>query len=338
MGGDGGQVIDRATMVRTKGWGLTKARNGGQYAASLGEMANYVQMVSEDRGLGYLERRRIKMTQCQLSQQQLKEPMVGCRLGNMYNKEALINALLNKTIPPSLAHLRALKDVKPLMVTWGAAGTTERRQGGDCALLAPEERHLACPVSGEDLDTGGARAVIIWTSGAVVSAKTLKEMKLKECPVTMKAFDLDKDIIPIVPDEEELKKLQERLPTRKKKALDSHKFDPMATAEVAPKHVGEEAAPKKADRREAFAFGPDRGKLVSQAKSLSQADDSVEPAAKKAKRDMTTRRPTHDTGVYKKLLFDGTVHDTRAGMTGDGFTGSRDGFGTPAFNRGSNIS
>merc|ERR1712086_987137 len=150
-------------------------------------------------------------------------------------------------------------------------------------------------------------------------------MKLKECPVTMKAFDLDKDIIPIVPDEEELKKLQERLPTRKKKALDSHKFDPMATAEVAPKHVGEEAAPKKADRREVFAFDPDGGKLVSQASSLSQADDSVEPAPKKAKRDMTTRKPTHDTAVYKTLLFDGTKHDTRAGMTGDGFTGSRDG-------------
>merc|ERR1719373_312743 len=117
MGGDGGQVIDRATMVKTKGYGLTKSRNGS-YANSLGEMNSYVQMIEEDRGMGTLERHRTRMSQCFLSQEALREPVVACRLGNLYNKEALIGALLSRSIPEPIAHIRALKDVKTCLITW----------------------------------------------------------------------------------------------------------------------------------------------------------------------------------------------------------------------------
>eukprot|EP00434_Breviolum_minutum_P024748 symbB.v1.2.021858.t1/scaffold1914.1/size96239/5 len=75
MGGDGGQVIDRATMVKTKGWGLTKG-SGDRYAASLGEMNSYMQMVFEDRGLGTLERHRLRMSTCMISQEALRDPVV----------------------------------------------------------------------------------------------------------------------------------------------------------------------------------------------------------------------------------------------------------------------
>jgi len=109
MGGDGGCFITRADCVKTKGYGFTKA-SGGRFTNSLGEMANYVQLVSEDRGLGVLERHRLRMSHCFLSQEPLRDPVVACRLGNLYNKEALIGGLLSKSLPQELDHIRQLKE------------------------------------------------------------------------------------------------------------------------------------------------------------------------------------------------------------------------------------
>lgn len=289
MGGDGGQVIDRATMVKTKGWGLTKS-GGGRYAASLGEMANYVQEIAEDRGVGFLERRRIRMTACLISQQTLKDPVVACRLGNLYNKEAVINALLNKNIPAQCGHIRALKDVKPLLLSWAESES----EGG--------QKRMVCPVAREDLDTGGPRAVVIWPSGVVLSAKTLKEMKFKECPVTGKPFDPSLDVIPLVPDDEELQKLRDRLPAKKRKAA--------TTADDA---VGAGGAESKT------------AVAVSSEPSSAAATAKEDPKAKKAKKAATTDGKSE---VFKSLLV----------SSRDGFTGTRDAFGTPAYNRGANIS
>eukprot|EP00930_Biecheleria_cincta_P006593 TRINITY_DN107630_c0_g1_i1.p1 TRINITY_DN107630_c0_g1~~TRINITY_DN107630_c0_g1_i1.p1 ORF type:complete len:276 (-),score=60.95 TRINITY_DN107630_c0_g1_i1:28-855(-) len=224
MGGDGGQVIDRATMVKTKGWGLTKS-SGNRFAASLGEMNSYVQMVFEDRGLSSLEMHKARMTTCRISQQVLQEPVVACRLGNLYNKEALIGALLNRTMPEDVAHVRALKDVKQCIISWTEA---ENEDG---------LRRMVCPVTREDLDHGSSRAVVIWSSGAVISAKSVKEMKMKECPVTSKAFDPEKDVIALAPEGEELAKLRQQLPApkkRKKEAQAATKAEAEAEEEEAP--------------------------------------------------------------------------------------------------------
>jgi hypothetical protein len=117
MGGDGGQVIDRGTMVKTRGWGFTK-EVGGAYNNSLGELNSYQQMISEDTGLGPMEKHRLRMTTCLLSQQDLAEPVVCCRLGSLYNKEALISALLSKSLPDAFVHIRGLKDVKQCRLVW----------------------------------------------------------------------------------------------------------------------------------------------------------------------------------------------------------------------------
>lgn len=155
------------------------------------------------------------MSQCYISQQPLRDPVVACRLGNLYNKEAVINALLNKAMPKSLPHIKALKDVKVCQLSWAdecdaviSYMSREQEKG---------QRRLVCPMTKEDLDAGGARAVVIWTSGAVVSAKVLKELKSKDCPVTGKAFDADQDVIQLAPDQDEFSKLYARLPAKKRK-------------------------------------------------------------------------------------------------------------------------
>jgi hypothetical protein len=289
MGGDGGQVIDRATMVRCKGYGLTKSA-GNSYANSLGEMANYVQMIVEDRGQGYLERRRTRMQNCKISQQALMDPVVACRLGNLYIKEALIGALLNKRMPPGLDHVRALKDVKNCLTTWAESEAEEGR------------RRLVCPVSREDLDSGGAKAVVIWKTGAVISAKTLKELKLKDCPITGQPFDPDLDVIPLCPDDDELAKLQERLPAQM------------------PAKKRKEAATSKA----AEAVGAPDDKP---GKSSSAAGSSAVKKAKTTATDKDADKIKSST-TYKDLFT-----EAKAGSIWE----HRDPFGTPAYNRGSRI-
>lgn len=247
MGGDGGQVIDRATMVKCKGYGLTKG-SGNRYANSLGEMANYVQMVSEDRGYGYLENRANRLQTCILTQQPLREPIVACRLGNLYNKEALIGALLNKSMPAELSHVRALKDVKTCVVKW--ADNTQDVEGGDAnESIGRREgcrRRIVCPMTLADCDAGGSRAVVIWCSGAVVSAKALKEMKLKECPVTGKPFDHEQDIVPLCPDAEELQQMMDRLPVKKRKlAVVSTSTEEKTTDKTMAAGVGEHGKEKR---------------------------------------------------------------------------------------------
>lgn len=303
MGGDGGQVIDRATMVKCKGIGLTK-ESGGRYNNSLGEMNSYLQIVPEDVGLGPVERRRVRMSQCFLSQQPLRDPIVACRLGNLYNKEAVINALLSKTMPSGLSHIKALKDVKQCQLTWA--------EGCDAALTlmtrVQEQGHrrMVCPMTKDDLDAGGARAILIWPSGAVVSAKFLKEMKANECPLSGKAFSPDSDTIQLAPNEDEFNKLFARLPAKKK---------------------------RKADALDAVGTG--LGASASEA--AQDAQTTAKPGKKTApSEDQPKKKPDVDAakGVVYNSLF---TSDREMGRDGVSNAKGRDAFGCPMYNRGALI-
>jgi len=46
----------------------------------------------------------------------LKKPLVGCKLGFLYNLETLLKAILGKRMPSSFEHITSLKDVKELKV------------------------------------------------------------------------------------------------------------------------------------------------------------------------------------------------------------------------------
>eukprot|EP00474_Spongospora_subterranea_P010865 CRZ11323.1 hypothetical protein [Spongospora subterranea] len=48
---------------------------------------------------------------CAISQTRLQAPIVVCRLGRLYNKEALIQYLIQKQDLPRFSHIRSLKDV-----------------------------------------------------------------------------------------------------------------------------------------------------------------------------------------------------------------------------------
>ena len=46
-----------------------------------------------------------KWTRCQLSGEPLHPPCVSDELGHLFNKDAVVNALMERTVPPALAHI-----------------------------------------------------------------------------------------------------------------------------------------------------------------------------------------------------------------------------------------
>ncbi|CAM9160563.1 unnamed protein product [Ectocarpus fasciculatus] len=106
---------------------------------------------------------------CAISNEKLVQPIVACELGHLYNKEALLTALLEKSLNAKFSHIRGLKDVKALKF----APNPDFREGMDVdGALLPQFR---CPVTQMDFN-GIHPFVCIWTSGWVLSEKAIREI------------------------------------------------------------------------------------------------------------------------------------------------------------------
>ncbi|KRT80941.1 hypothetical protein AMK59_5695 [Oryctes borbonicus] len=148
---------------------------------------------------------------CCITQQALKAPIVTCGLGRLYNKEALIEALINRDIlPESAHHIKNLKDVKTLNLTPNPAYTvTERREGELENQTAP----YICPVIGLEM-SGKFRFVALWSCGCVFSERALKEINTNTCHKCQKQFIGD-DVVILNGNEEDLVLMRIRMEKRK---------------------------------------------------------------------------------------------------------------------------
>jgi len=63
------------------------------------------------------ESEAFKWHHCALSKERLKPPIVCCRLGNLFLKEAVLVRLLEKSLPPEFAHIKSLRDLQPVNFT-----------------------------------------------------------------------------------------------------------------------------------------------------------------------------------------------------------------------------
>lgn len=131
-------------------------------------------------------------------------PIMACRAGLLYNKEAVIKYILSKKPLQSMQHTKGLKDFKELKLQFDS-----------------RSRRFICPLMRTELG-GSNRGVLIWKCGCCISEKAFKEL-MKEhtsgevacCPNCNKeftynplAFDfqapnvdpLAHDIVVLVPD------------------------------------------------------------------------------------------------------------------------------------------
>lgn len=155
------------------------------------------------------EQRLSKFLNCALSNEPLKDPCVVDLLGNVFNKEALVEALLGKKVPKAFGHIKGLRDMIPVHFT-SISGTESNSQS---SATGPR---FQCPITGLEFN-GKYKFLALRSCGHVLSAKALKEVKSSACLVCHVGFS-EGDKIVINGDEEEVAALRERMEADKAKS------------------------------------------------------------------------------------------------------------------------
>lgn len=140
------------------------------------------------------ELRREQARTCALSGEPLREPVVACRMGNLVNKQALLERLLARDVPQKLAHVKSLKDVVTVRVT--------RETDAADALWC-------CPVTMAELN-GKQPFVVLFSCGCVLSERALRAVQTTECLVCGKPYT-EADVVTLLPSDEDYEEKQQKL-------------------------------------------------------------------------------------------------------------------------------
>ena len=189
MGGDGGTITNDRRFLRC-------AKN------------------DEDKEVRNLVQAQILRSKlCAQCNMDLCEPIVTCEMGNLYNKEAILTALLNKTLNPTHAHIRGLKDVKTLRLTPNNA--TVVSAGGDGVDSDSAPKYM-CPITGLLLN-GVHPFVVVWTTGWVLAEKAIREIGIEGLQPEYGPFTTA-DLVKLIPAEEEFVAQRTLMETRREAA------------------------------------------------------------------------------------------------------------------------
>ncbi|KAI0297519.1 Rtf2 RING-finger-domain-containing protein, partial [Multifurca ochricompacta] len=126
---------------------------------------------------------------CALSKRPLREPIVSCDLGKLYNKDAIIEFLLDRLAfgdgEEICGHIRSLKDVKTLVLT---SNTAPKSDSPDSMA---DRGLFVCPLNFKEM-TGPVPFVYLSTCGCVFSQAGLKAVSTST-PPSEKGKDKERD-------------------------------------------------------------------------------------------------------------------------------------------------
>ena len=150
MGNDGGSIPDRTSQIRVR---------------------------KRKRRINKAEIQKTKSNLCSMTKEQLRKPIVGDRLGQLYNKTSVIEYLLNKNKAKGFEHIKSLKNVK------------------DLKCIINDNGYIQCQISQEEF-SGLNKFFFLWTCGCVFSKTALDELNIKnKCINCNIDFDINKDLI-----------------------------------------------------------------------------------------------------------------------------------------------
>lgn len=194
MGCDGGTIPRRDELVKTKKKKEQKDKNAALVA---------------------------KWKYCAISSNKLTKPIVSCELGRLYNKDAVIEYLLNKESPNSslVSHIRNLKDIIALNLTL-KQGYEEKDTAGDQESDAQDSMYV-CPIVGLEMN-GKYKFYYIRSCGCVMSERAIKEVKTETCLLCTKPF-VEDDLILLNGSDDEVEDLKKRMAERRSKAKEERK-------------------------------------------------------------------------------------------------------------------
>jgi hypothetical protein len=150
------QLTDQATDRATMG-------NDGGVIAVKRKFMRHGNTKARGEKLDQEARREQRARTCAVSSEPLASPVVACALGNLYNKQALLERLLAKTLPARFAHISSLKDVVTCRFSAQGSGSY-------------------CPVTMLEFN-GKHPFVVLPGCGCVLSERAMKEVQTNECLV-----------------------------------------------------------------------------------------------------------------------------------------------------------
>ncbi|KAK0043938.1 protein RTF2 [Biomphalaria pfeifferi] len=262
MGCDGGTIPKRDELVRTKKKGEKKDK--------ISELA-------------------FKWKHCAISQEALVKPIVACELGRLYNKESILEFLLDRSkfdVAAQLDHLRGLKDVKELNLTDNPEKRPKDADKGD-SYTDPSISDFICPVVGLEM-SGTFKFCFIWSCGCVMSERALKEVKTDVCHKCGKSYK-DEDVIVLNGTEEEVADMRRNMELRQSLAKLS----------------------KKNKRAEKHKLCKDSGEVATSSKQQC-TNESETPAAVSVNGQLTTTASTSSN--RQESASSKVIKDSRPGI------------------------
>lgn len=167
------------------------------------------------------------------------EPIVCCELGNLYNKEAILNCLLEKTLPEDLHHIRGLKDLKTLTFAHDASSSASCSASSSSSAAATHSHaRFVCPVTKDEFN-GLQPFVAVWSTGFVLSEKAIREVGLEGLQEEYGPFTTD-NLIKINPLEGDMDTVRAQMHRRRELRA--------ATGKVSRKRKSEEAVEEPSSR------------------------------------------------------------------------------------------
>lgn len=187
MGCDGGTIPKRDELVRQKKKAEVKDKDAANMA---------------------------KWRHCALKHDTLKRPIVVDSHGRLYNKDAILEFLLDREqFKHGPSYIKKLKDVKELQLTDNPAF---KENHSDLAneYLDVYSSPFICPLNGSEMN-GKHKFCAIWTCGCVISDRALRTLNSTTddklvCPKCGKEYSSSDDVIILNPENEDLELIEQR--------------------------------------------------------------------------------------------------------------------------------
>lgn len=211
----------------------------------------------------------------------MQEPIVSCELGNLFNKPAILTALLEKTLTSNFSYIRGLKDLKNLIFTPNPNYSSHQETEGN------HPAKFICPITKIEMN-GSLPFVVIWTTGYVISEKAIKEIGIDGLQLEYGPFSSD-DIVKIAPLEDEVEHQIQAMIARRarsksqlKRSHEDKKVDAASaptSSSAATADNGDAAAAKKSKKSKKEAVGQASTAAASSSSASSSAQVSIRQSA-----------------------------------------------------------
>jgi len=244
--------------------------------------------------------RLFRWQHCAITQEPLRMPVVACEMGRLYNKESVIELLLEKKERSARnEHIEKLKDVMEIQLANNPAFDAEKGPSvGDCFYVDRLISAWVCPVTGLEMN-GTSKFAFPWKVGRVVSERAVKILQKDEAEA---GYFKEEDIIMLNPEGDELDLMNSKMIARRARV----KAEKKALKDSKKKRNHEDAGEFKKPGLVASTSESDAGPSSSN-DSINPLDkagtSSEEPKVKKAKKSSGSNVSTFNDqkGKSKKV-------------------------------------